>query len=296
MRFAASKERSFHFRAELVGKTLFLARQEKSPTALIEGVYGNGHTFPEAYTTWDREVKGSASHQRLVKYDFGGLKIVVRSETDGYLPDKLPTASHASPSQVEQGNVRVDSLVESLNEASMTTKHSAAASKLAIQVSDNVSIPQEAIFDLKTRTASREYDMEEILPRLWLNRTPNFVIGYHTRGLFNDVRVLDVRVSVAEWEQRNTQMLKNFHSVLQELVNAARDLPKGRFGVWRIGTGNLELRHIKDTKWSVLPTSLKARWSSDEVEDFTDEDSDDGKKEEDLASEDSDDDNDFLKF
>ena len=91
LRFAAGADRSFHFKVEYIGKTLFLVRQEQSPTELLQGVRGYGHTFPEAYTTWDFEMRGSASHQRLIQYSFGGLKLIVRSETDGYLKGRLNT-------------------------------------------------------------------------------------------------------------------------------------------------------------------------------------------------------------
>ena len=54
-------------------------------TALIPDIYGYGHSFPEVHTMWEPEVKGLSSHQHVIQYDFGGLKFLVRSESDGYL-------------------------------------------------------------------------------------------------------------------------------------------------------------------------------------------------------------------
>jgi len=83
LRFAASEAETFTFDFDMVDNTLFLVRRESSPTLKIPGIRGYGHTFPEAYTSWTAAVKGSASHQRIVRYDFGTLRCLVRSESDG---------------------------------------------------------------------------------------------------------------------------------------------------------------------------------------------------------------------
>jgi hypothetical protein len=88
LRFCGGLDKDFRFNVDLVGDTVFLIRKESSPTALISNICGYGHTFPEAHTIWEPEVKGSASHQRIIQYDFGGLKFMVRSESDGYLKEE----------------------------------------------------------------------------------------------------------------------------------------------------------------------------------------------------------------
>jgi len=79
LRFAGSSSLSkpFRFDVDVVGDAVLFIRKEKSPTELIQDLQGYGHTFPEAYTTWDLEVKNSCSHQRVVQYDFGGLNFLV---------------------------------------------------------------------------------------------------------------------------------------------------------------------------------------------------------------------------
>ncbi|KAI6312261.1 hypothetical protein MCOR23_008674 [Pyricularia oryzae] len=46
-------------------RMVFLIRKENSATELITGLQSYGHSFPEHYTAWEREVKGSKSHQRI---------------------------------------------------------------------------------------------------------------------------------------------------------------------------------------------------------------------------------------
>lgn len=49
--------------------------------------------------------------------------------------------------------------------------------------------------------------MSEVLPRLWVNQTPNFVIGYHHYGTFDDIRVQDARDEIEDWEEQNEERL-----------------------------------------------------------------------------------------
>jgi hypothetical protein len=53
----------------VIGDTVFV-RREKSPTQVIKDVRGYGHTFPENYTSWDAETRGSISPQRII-FDMG---------------------------------------------------------------------------------------------------------------------------------------------------------------------------------------------------------------------------------
>lgn len=61
-------------------------------------------------------------------------------------------------------------------------------------------VPQSAVFDLKTRSI-KKMDVDTIaeeLPRLWISQIPNFILAYHTQGVFNDIQIHDVRDAVKE--------------------------------------------------------------------------------------------------
>ncbi|EGY16034.1 uncharacterized protein VDAG_07198 [Verticillium dahliae VdLs.17] len=77
LRFTSGDEKPFRMLVNVVGSTVHLIRREKSPNETIDDVRGYGHTFPDAYTTSDREARGSASHQRILSYCFGGLRSVL---------------------------------------------------------------------------------------------------------------------------------------------------------------------------------------------------------------------------
>ncbi|KAL2160713.1 hypothetical protein VTH06DRAFT_910 [Thermothelomyces fergusii] len=83
--FVRGEGKEFRMLAYKAGRTVFLVRRENSPTELIQHMYGYGHAFLDANRTLEADVKGSASHQRIVRYVFGGLRVAVRFEADAYM-------------------------------------------------------------------------------------------------------------------------------------------------------------------------------------------------------------------
>jgi len=78
LRCARSQPQPFRFDVDVIGDTVFMVRREESPTQMITDLQGYGHTFPEAYNSWDVDVWNSTSHQRIIAYSFGGIQIFIR--------------------------------------------------------------------------------------------------------------------------------------------------------------------------------------------------------------------------
>ncbi|KAI9795565.1 MAG: hypothetical protein M1833_006965 [Piccolia ochrophora] len=263
LRFAGSKDWSFRFYVEQIGRTVFLVRREKSPTELIEGVWGYGHTFPEAYTTWDATVKGSVSHQRLIKYDFGGMKCLVRSESDGYLKEKVLPGSDTpmiAPSSTKQpADEDLSALLQAAQSIAVSEHAANQNAPLTMEMTGS-EVPQNAVFDLKTRSARKEFDMEEVYPRLWVNQTPNFIIAYHVAGNFKSIQVQDVRANIKDWEKSNKERLRRFGVTLRLLIKAVKESENNKIEIRRIGLGPLQIRKPIEQTWSTLPPDLEERW------------------------------------
>jgi hypothetical protein len=230
----------FRFVVETVGQeTVFFVRREGKPDEKIEGIFGYGHTMPEAYTTLDGCVHKSASHQRLIRYDFDGFDCIIRHEADGYL-------SHMT----EEG-LSFDGGISSQEYGSLRL------------IGDGKPVPQAAVFDIKTRsiTKAKEDVLADEIPRLWLRQIPNFILAFHERGLFKDVQVMDVREQMAEWESSNGDALRIFSKILAMIVSHARRRPDTRFEVCCRHQGVLELREVGGEPSAALPDDLKRVWS-----------------------------------
>ncbi|PGH07508.1 hypothetical protein GX51_01809 [Blastomyces parvus] len=264
-KFASSAEWDFQCFAHLVGDTLFLVRKERTPKELIQGVYGYGHTFPEAYTSWDRCVKGSATNQRIIRYEFGGLTFLVRFEADGYLGDMVGNEAKTQEEKTQtsqKGLSDMDILfqnAESVTIGKMASSGNTAVLKLQHAGFD---VPQSAIFDVKTRTRRKRIDMDESLPRLWARQIPNFVVGYHDEGRFDQdhILVMPVKEMVDAWEVENEGVLLRLAKVFENLIKSAKESEVKNLLVHRAKGGPLELWETKESCKPAMPRALEAKW------------------------------------
>ena len=208
----------------------------------------------------------------MIEYEFGGLTLIVRSESDGYIKSKL----HGQGSLAEAPGVpkteaaasskdpELSELISSTSSVKVTPDTPVESSKLELRRTE-CKIPQAAIFDLKTRSTKTSFDMEEPYRRLWVNQTPTFIIAYHEFGTFRDIQIRDIRAQVEDWEERNQEALRCFQWTLAKLIEISKG-PKTKFEVWFKGDGVLEIRELGSTGWKVLPTELKGKWAGREDE------------------------------
>lgn len=264
VRFTRGESASFRILVEVVDTTVHFIRREKSPREIIQDVLGYGHTFPENYTTWDKSVRGSASHQRILKYHFGGLTLLVRFEGDGYLPDHASVSSSKDASSEKAvGAASVDDLV-----ASLSVSHKAPSSNISLTISDGGrAVPSRATFDLKTRSVRRKAEEAEIIagemPRLWLRQTPTLILAYHEQGVFRDINVQDVRVGVGKWQDENQEILARFAGLLERIVGFAREQAVSKLEITcDEGSDILYVREQIAVTMSAFSPPVEDRWKS----------------------------------
>ncbi|KAM7205985.1 geranylgeranyl pyrophosphate synthetase [Rhypophila sp. PSN 637] len=270
LRFVRGQDKTFRMLVEKVNNTVFLIRRENSPRELIPDVRGYGHSFPEAYTTWDDDVTGSASHQRIIGYKFGGLDLLVRFEADGYLaPDnKSFPQSSAKSGKREERSVEglIDDLINTVSESNITIPLPKSMS--AVQVKRGTSsVDQKDIFDLKTRgirSKTIKDHLAEELPRLWVSRIPNFILAFHTKGEFKsqDIEIKDVRKDVAKWEKDHATDLKCLASLLHRIIDIVSSIPTGKLEISHQSTGTLDIREQLSDAGDVLSAEVRKRWVS----------------------------------
>ncbi|EPS44064.1 hypothetical protein H072_1968 [Dactylellina haptotyla CBS 200.50] len=255
LRFARHDDKPFRFGVELIGNTVFFVRKEGSPTELIAGVRGWGHTFPEAYTTWEPDVKGSETHQRMVQYKFGGLRFILRFECDGYFNTALPQKT--SP----DGD---DDLAQALKTVSVSQSLPKQDNSLSIKTGGS-EVPQSSIFDLKTRSGKRgqSIDMEQILPLLYLKQIPNFIVAYHNgAGLFptKDIKVENFEKEIRQWEVDNKCALERLSVIIRKIIEVVKMDECGLLEIYRPSPDCLEIRKQHGDESHVLPLSLRQEW------------------------------------
>ncbi|KAK7402703.1 hypothetical protein QQX98_011525 [Neonectria punicea] len=264
LRFSQGTEedRSFRMLVEVIGDTVHFIRREKSPKELIPDVKGFGHTFPEAYTTWDGETRRSVSHQRILTYRLAGLDMMVRFEGDGFI--QSPGIRQRKGPTVSSSTEKNDALPD-LSDLGMTMPvPSPSAGVLKLKVVDGGQlIPQDAVFDLKTRSVrARDRDtLGSQLHRLWVSQIEQFILAYHERGVFNDIQVKRVDGQVKEWEELNQPTLKRLAALLHLIIDRAREATNGKLEIVCSHGDALEIREQGPGAGDALSASVRAEWA-----------------------------------
>jgi hypothetical protein len=264
LRFVRGQDKAFRFDVQTIGNTVFFVRKENDPREIIPDVRGYGHTFPEANTTWENEVKSSDTHQRIVQYSFGGFACLVRFECDGYIKDVPIEPERRVDSLVASDKYDLSSAFEKATVSQPPTSQALPADCVKVERGGS-EVPQHAIFDLKTRSGKykAEIDMTDIYPQLWIKQIPNFIVAYHDgKGLFRDVKVQDVRKDVQNWEIDNVEAIKRLALLLEEIVTFARN-NKGLLEVYSPRKDCLEIRKQYGEDVHVLPNELRDEWARD---------------------------------
>lgn len=123
-------------------------------------------------------------------------------------------------------------------------------------------VPQSQIFDVKTRRSNKLFDMEDILPRLWVNQTSKFLIAYHKFGVFENPEVQDVRGEVLAWEENNSNLLARYHAVVKRIVDVVRDSEDKQCEVSWDGEGPLLITKQIGTGRRALPFAVVESFDS----------------------------------
>jgi hypothetical protein len=268
-------EKQFRMLVELVEGTVFLIRRENTARELIPNVRGYGHTFPEAYTTWEADVKGSVTHQRVISYRFGGLEFLVRFEGDGYIWDddeakgeegRGAGAHKRSPLSDLDAPQTIDGLADELHRNRLAGARPADGDSVNATYGGSL-VDQDCIFELKTRSVRRkeadtfEDTFGDQLPRLWVAQIPKFVLAYHNHGLFEEIGVKDVRSDVKDWERDHVSALSRLAALLHRIVSLVTSRPDGKLELRHNTIGTLEVREQLADAGDTLSAPMRALWA-----------------------------------
>lgn len=241
----------FEIQVEIVGsKTALFTRVEEKTTDFIQGFRGFGHNFEKAYT---KGPAGSTGHHRIVSYDFGGMKMIIRHETDGYIGSKTGSVAVTRPAET------TDSLSDLLGSLSISKPAATAVSSSGIVVkTEGKNVDLSATLEIKTRAASRTLDMAEVTPQLWISQTPILVVGYHQRGVFDDVQLRNMKQGIRNWERDNEKALRSLASLMKKIIAAAKS-SSNRNAVVKY-YGGTKLRIFTGKQNRALPNDLYSKW------------------------------------
>ncbi|RAH86010.1 hypothetical protein BO86DRAFT_395456 [Aspergillus japonicus CBS 114.51] len=199
---------------------------------------GFGHEFEKAFTT--EQVTGSTGHHRIISYLFGGLKLLVRYETDGYV-DFL-----ASEGLMGAGDVDVDEVSRSFE--------SLYYEKAGL-------CPFSQRLKSKLATIRMPIDVHEVIPQLWVSQTPNLVRAYHKEGLFEKPPVEDMEAEIKNWEAAHQNDLEKLVSLFARIISVVKHY--GGRAVLKYDSDSDKLEMWEGSAKDMLPADLYDRFNEE---------------------------------
>lgn len=247
----------FTIRAEATGGTVIFCRDETKVEEVIGPAEfrGFGHEFEKAYSS--NEIAGSTGHHRIMSALFGGLSLVIRHETDGYVGGGGKSDKAASDGDLHD-------LLEGLSLESKPKASEVAAegSKLNIKRSGRA-IALCSTLEIKTRVAHKPLAFDEVAPQLWASQTPNLVRAYHTKGVFTVPVVEDISAALQKWETENRKALKVLGAMLKKILEVVKEQGKAIIQ-YRTDEGDkLTICRDAEEKVKMLPGDLYLQWMKD---------------------------------
>ena len=295
LRYVRGINEPFCFNVEIVGNTVFFVGSGGDPTRLLEDREAPRKAFGDTYTRWENGLEQSMEHRRMVQYDIGNLRYVVRTACDGYIGDtpagvvpkkssvtKEPSTTHAA-SQGKRDDAPKDRIpadvlaavtkhLESLGftvdnspPSDMPPEMANAFPGLIVEKRGNL-VPQHALFDILTwsEESSEETMMSDVFSQLWLKQVTKMVIAHHDgHNIFDNVRLHDVQKDLVEWEKINAETIRRFATLLYTIMEVAKRDEGAMLEVYSAGEGSLEIRHQYGDGVPCLPEALHEEWAGE---------------------------------
>ncbi|KAB8202240.1 hypothetical protein BDV34DRAFT_237091 [Aspergillus parasiticus] len=206
----------FTVEIEVTSKTALFCRAETETVRFLgpDDFAGFSHEFEKAYTR--DQVSGSTGHHRIISYSFGGLRLIVRYETDGYVIP-LPCSSVGTGDDLSS---MMESL--SLRPTKCVPCATSAHSKLILKA-DGQTVAADSILELKTRVGHKPISMQGVLPQLWVSQSPNLIRAYHRNGIFGQPKVDKVLAEVRAWEESHAEDLKKLSCLFRKMIHITKE-------------------------------------------------------------------------
>ncbi|KAF2667038.1 hypothetical protein BT63DRAFT_427456 [Microthyrium microscopicum] len=253
------KPDSFSISVEVIKKTAIFSREETATTEFLgpRDFRGFGHEFEKLYTV--KKLRQSSGHHRILSYKFGGLDIIIRHETDGFV--QLPSDPPPAAKKIEDISNLLGSLTLSTEskaaKVGKTSKSINPHSKLIVTEDGNV-VPREFTLEIKTKVFHKPLEIPEIAPQLWVSQTPMLVRAYHKDGLFRDPVAEDVSDKIAKWEQDNEEHLAQLAGLIKKIIEVSKAC--GGKAIVRYDVKADTLTVSKHQRKDMLPKDLYSKW------------------------------------
>ena len=204
--------------AELVEGTLFLTRWEANSLRIITGSLnsGYGHAFEKAFLKFEEDLRDSSAHHRIIEYEIGGMKWVVRYEADGYFNDKQENVESMVVG-ASQTYSEVTTVVERL---SLESQPQPMLLEGVTVIQKGHLVSPESVIEVKC-TKGKGNQLKSKTPQCWFSQTRHFLVGRHQNGQVKHVTKTEMTHVFNNWEKTHQDELRKLTALVKEIKEIA---------------------------------------------------------------------------
>ncbi|KAK6387930.1 hypothetical protein LTR81_027258 [Elasticomyces elasticus] len=202
-----TSNKSFRIDLEFRAQTLFMTRWESelSNLARTSRCRGYGRGFEEVSTVSKGVDPQQTSHHQVVSYNLGGLKTIVQYQADAC--------------NCQCGETWSD---DAIDKAAKSPDVMSTVSDDCLRViKGGISHTSSCLVEIKSRE-SRNHDLHDILPQLWLSRQSIMMLGRHSGGHFTTIESHDMDHQIGVWEECHGHLLESYTTLLAEIYRTVR--------------------------------------------------------------------------
>ncbi|KAI9833258.1 MAG: hypothetical protein M1826_000171 [Phylliscum demangeonii] len=277
--FVMGTAEAFRFGAETIDRTVLFVRMERETRVGTTKNIGVGESyrrgFEERYTRFHKHAAGSTTHHRIMRYRYGGLRLLVRSAVDGYLEEETTGGGRKDEQDYERdfvGIMRARSLSHPAPSVAKTPVRPGV--KIAQGRAD---VPHRALFELNTRPVNSEhpFKLQLRLPDLWLSQTANFIDAAYlptgVRAMRPDPRrvhfrrgqltITPMQAELVRWQESHAADLGRLRDVVVQVRDAVRGVGAPCLVEYVKDEDALRVRRDEEGLVPLLPPDLRQRWT-----------------------------------
>ncbi|KAG9236243.1 hypothetical protein BJ875DRAFT_526572 [Amylocarpus encephaloides] len=254
--FASNGSGKWRIDVDMVGDTMFFSPWEDFRRMLINGQQdtGYGHEFEKHITSVQPGMEDVLCHDRVVRYNLGGMECLVRFEADAYVEDENHLAAEDTSPINKAG--RLES-----NEPRPSPPVLKPPYKLVHLIPRGQPVNPTSIVEIKSHSGLKP-NTSKALPQLWISQTKLLCSGRHVHGLVTDeLRLRVMEEELGRWRERNQGNLQNMMRVIRDIKAIAREQKRCTVICQKAdGRTSLRVYRGKGGEFAIRPEVVERCW------------------------------------
>ncbi|CAG8953515.1 hypothetical protein HYFRA_00009971 [Hymenoscyphus fraxineus] len=247
--FSAGITDQWRLEVDMIDDTLFFSQWEEFRQRLINGQQdsGYGHSLEDNVTQKPTSMEDCMHYERVVQYELGGLRCLVRYEADAFID------TEESPDIDERTTDEL--LAPKPSKPVLKPPY-----KLVHVIPRGRLVDPTSMVEIKSHKTPK-FNYSKALPQLWFAQTKFICAARHEDGLVSEtLEVRDMSEELEKWRIQSQDNLKNMMKIIKEIKEITREFRKCTV-IYRVVDGRKCLSVFqRRSEFAIRPKVVETFW------------------------------------